>query len=296
MKLGFLMALLLIVLLAVRTPGVAQVADSEIRFKSASVKPAGPFVLGTDDRVRGGPGTDDPGRFIFPRATLTNLLIRAYNVPADQISGPAWFNNGAAYAYSIAATLPAGTTKDQFRLMLQNLLAERFHLRLHHETQTRPRYALEVASGGPNLKEWAPVTNAAPFKMSYTMPISGGTAPIRMTFRASMGFFCQRLGYLINQSNGTPDGPQPRVVDETGLAGTYEFTLEFVGTTLPPGGMLIVPPADAARAPTASDKVEGLPDIFGAVEKQLGLKLVRIKDVSLDVLVVDNADKVPTKH
>jgi uncharacterized protein (TIGR03435 family) len=184
MRLGFVIALFLIVLLTVRNPGVAQVADSKITFEAASVKPAGPYLPGTKYSVRGGPGTDDPGRFIFPRATLSNLLMRAYNVPADQISVPAWFNNGAAYAYSIAATLPAGTTKDQFRMMLQNLLAERFHLRLHHETRTRPRYALEVASGEPKLKEWTPVTNAAPFKMSYTMPISGGTAPIRMTFRS----------------------------------------------------------------------------------------------------------------
>jgi uncharacterized protein (TIGR03435 family) len=110
-----------------------------------------------------------------------------------------------------------------------------------------------------------------------------------------MDFFCQKLGYLINQSNGTPGGPQPRVVDETGLAGTYEFTLAFVGTTLPPGNAPNMPRADLARTATASDPGQGLPDIFGAVEK-LGLKLVRIKDVSLDVLVVDNADKVPTKH
>jgi uncharacterized protein (TIGR03435 family) len=70
-----------------------------------------------------------------------------------------------------------------------------------------------------------------------------------------------------------------------GLAGTYDFTLEFVGTTLPPENAPNMPRADAARARTASDPGEGLPDIFVAVEKQLGLKLERIKDMSLDVLV-----------
>ncbi|MGD0498300.1 MAG: TIGR03435 family protein [Bryobacteraceae bacterium] len=283
-------------------------------FEVASVKPAGPFVPGAADNMRGGPGTGDPGRVTFPRVPLTLLLMRAYDVWADQILGPEWFT-GAEYMYTITATMPPDTTNEQFRLMLQNLLAERFHLRLHHETQTRPGYELVVASGGPKLKEWTPATDAAPGQpglvangfprlasntgrgMSMTMSRSGGMAPVRMTFRESMAGFCRALGAQINRSNGTPlSDPQPRVVDKTGLTGIYEFTLEFAGTTLLPGMMPPAPPADDAGVPAANDPAEGAPNIFTAVEKQLGLKLQKVKDVPVDVLVIDNADKVPTEN
>src|ERR1019366_4082456 len=144
----------------------AQAADSNVAFEAASVKPAGPFVPGEMGGIRGGPGTDDPGRITAPRATLSDLLARAYDVWLDQISGPAWLNDRSAYGYRIDATLPPNATTEQFRLMLQNLLAERFHLRLHHETKTRPGYELVVASGGPKLKERVPVTSAASGKPS----------------------------------------------------------------------------------------------------------------------------------
>ena len=155
MKLGAIVVLFLTAILA------AQAADSKLTFEAASVKPAGPFVPGEMGGMRGGPGTGNPGRITIARATLTNLLTRAYDVWFDQVSGPAWLNDGSAYAYRIDATLPPNTTMEQFRLMLQNLLAERFHLRLHHETKLRPGYELVVASGGPKLKEWNPATSAA---------------------------------------------------------------------------------------------------------------------------------------
>jgi uncharacterized protein (TIGR03435 family) len=138
------------------------------------------------------------------------LLARAYDVWLDQISGPAWLNDRSAYAYRIDATLAPNTTMEQFRLMLQNLLAERFHLRLHHETKTRPGYELMVASGGPKLQEWVPAANAAAGKpgvdgneferlppgasVGFIIPKSGGAVPIRMAHRETMAMFCGGLG------------------------------------------------------------------------------------------------------
>lgn len=314
MKLGFLIALFLSALLAAWTPGFAQTADSNITFEVASVKPAGPFIPGPGNGARGGCRTDDPGRFTCSRATLTDLLTQAYDVWADQVSGPAWIGDRGTYAYAINATMPPGTTKDQVRLMVRNLLSERFHLSLHHETQARPGYELVVASGGPKLKEWTPVTDSAPVKAGVDangfpklpfsagqgvvlhIDLSGRPAPVQMSFRESMAAFCRGLGNDINQSNGTPGGPQPRVLDKTGLTGIYEFTLEYAGTMRLPGMMLSAPPADDAAAPIASDPGEGAPNIFTAVEKQLGLRLVKVKGVPVDGLIIDNADKVPTEN
>jgi uncharacterized protein (TIGR03435 family) len=286
-----------------------EAADSNVTFEAASVKPAGPFVPGEMGGMRGGPGTGDPGRITSARATLSDLLARAYDVWLDQISGPAWLNDRSAYAYRIDATLAPNTTMEQFRLMLQNLLAERFHLRLHHETKTRPGYELVVASGGPKLKEWDPAASAAPGKpgvdgngfptlppgapVRYIMRMGGGVAPIRTTRRETMAMFCRGLGGDISMSNGTPTGPQARVVDKTGLTGTYEFTLEFAGSM----GMMPSAPAEGEPGmPLASDPTGGAPDIFTAVEKQLGLKLVKVKDIPVDILIVENADKVPTAN
>jgi uncharacterized protein (TIGR03435 family) len=109
--------------------------------------------------------------------------------------------------------------------------------------------------------------------------------------------FCRGLGADINMSNGTPIGsPQARVVDKTGLTGTYEFTLEFAGSMASPELAPSAPAEGGPGMPLADDPTGGAPDIFTAVEKQLGLKLVKVKDIPVDMLMVENADKVPTEN
>lgn len=294
----------LAIMVALLTPclALAQAGDSSLAFEAASVKPAGPAVSGeVSGGMHGGPGTSDPGRITIHRGTLSELLARAYDVQRDQISGPAWIEDREAYAYRIDATMPPDTTKERFQLMFQNLLAERFHVRLHHETKTRPGYELMVANGGPKLKEWDPATSVATGKptvdgngflklppgsgVGFVMPHGGGVGPIRMSYRQTMAQFCRGLGADINMANGVPiSGVQARVIDKTGLTATYEFTLEFAGSL---GSHEGEPGASVASDPA------GAPDIFTAVEKQLGLKLVKLPDLSVDMLIVDSADKVP---
>ncbi len=284
------------------------------QFEVASVKPAGPFVPGSGGGMRGGPGTGDPGRVTFSRATLSDLISQAYDVWSDQVTGPDWLNDRMSNVYTVTATMPPGTTKDEFRLMLRNLLEERFHLALHHETQARQGYELVVGPGGPKLKPWTPPTEATPSPaqpdsrgiprpagqgttISFRMSTSGAPSPIRMSLRETMDGFCRGLGSNINVSMGLPLGsPQPRVVNKTGLPGIYEFTLEFAGSILMPGSL--PPPVTAGQpeAPTAADPTEGAPNLFTAVEKQLGLKLQKVKEVPVDVLVIDRAEKVPTEN
>ncbi len=299
MKLAAIVALL--------TPclGLAQAGDSKVAFEAASVKPAGPAAGNeVSGAMRGGPGTSDPGRITVRRGTLSELLARAYDVQRDQISGPAWIEDRETYVYRVDATLPPNTSKEQFLLMFQKLLAERFRVRLHRETNTRPGYELTVANGGPKLKEWTPGTSAATGKpvvdekgflklgpgatVGFVMPKGGGVAPLRMSYRETMAEFCRSLGPDINMANSTPiGGVQPRIIDKTGLTGTYEFTLEFAGSFRPLDGEPGVSPA--------SDPA-GAPDIFTALEKQLSLKLTKLKDVTVDTLIVDSADKVPAEN
>lgn len=277
-------------------------AQTNLAFEAASVKPAGPPVSNeVNGAMHGGPGTTDPGRITVYRGTLSDLLVRAYGVQRDQISGPAWIDDRETYVYRIDATMAPNTTREQFQLMFQNLLAERFHLRLHHETKTRQGYELVVASGGPKLTEWTPDTTVPTATgkpgvdergflklsgnsgMGFVMPSGGRYGAVRFTYRQTMAEFCRGLGSEINMSTGVPvKAVQPRVADKTGLTATYEFTLEFAGSF-----------AGMQSAPAATDPA-GAPDIFTAVEKQLGLKLVKVPDLAVDTLIVDSAGKVPT--
>src|SRR5579872_4136200 len=105
-------------------------------FDAASVKPAEPPKPDAHGRIlmsgpSGGPGTKDPGRIRYPFMSLKNLLMNAFDVKGFQIVGPAWLD---MERFDITATMPPQTTKEQFRVMLQNLLAERFKMQFHRET------------------------------------------------------------------------------------------------------------------------------------------------------------------
>jgi uncharacterized protein (TIGR03435 family) len=261
-------------------------------FEVASVKPGGPITPG--QRLKhGGPGTSEPGRVTFTNAPLSYLLSQAYDVWQDQVSGPSWLSGFDGHRYTIVATMPPSTTSEQFQAMLQNLLAERFQLRVHREHQTRPGYELVVAEGGPKLQEWKPGTGPSKFHPRFDAanpkglmlmsPMEGGRGTLRIFTRDTMEAFCRMVGVHINMSNGLPfNGPQARVVDRTGLTATYEFALEFSGVFSP------APGADGV----ASDPG---PTIFHAIEK-LGLKLRKVKEVPVEVIVVDHAEKVPIEN
>src|SRR6185436_8412132 len=124
----------------------AAVAVTGQTFDAASVKAGSPeFVPGVSVSMRGGPGTSDPGRITYSWMNLKFLLTRAWDVRTDQITGPAWLSDpGNRDTYTITATMPPDTTKEQFQRMLQSLLIERFRIKLHHETRDFPGYELTV--------------------------------------------------------------------------------------------------------------------------------------------------------
>ncbi len=264
-------------------------------FEVASVKPAGPIVMGQKFKS-GGPGTAEPGRVTFTHVPLSFLLSEAHDVWQDQVVGPAWISE-RPHNFTIVATMPPSTTVEEYRAMLRNLLAERFGVRTHREQHMRPGYELVVADGGPKLEEWKPgapgrpgfshMNRTSPKALSFAVPMAGGVGPVHVRVRDTMAGFSRSLGMLVNASNGTgPTGPQARIVDKTGLTGIYEFDLEFTGLVFSPQASDA--PADAASEPG--------PTVFYAIEKQLGLRLRKVKEVPVDVVVVDHAEKVPTEN
>ena len=243
---------------------MAQPSPEKLTFEVASVKPAtppsNPGMLMI--RMRGGPGTPDPGQISYSNVTQRLLLAKAYGVQDYQISGPAWLDSER---YEVVAKVPKGTTEEQFKVMLQNLLAERFQLTLHHETRKLPLYALVVAKSGPKLKEAAPLdpnadatakegANAAggaapppppgpPPDAGFGPPAGGGmgrppmslprmppgmprggVAMMMMPGRARLIGNAASISKLADALARQLGSP---VSDETGLKGDYDFTLEF---------------------------------------------------------------------
>ncbi len=293
-----------------------QTVDKSLTFDVASVKPAD--LPQPDGRGRimmsgptGGPGTKDPGRIHYPYMTLRNLLTTAFDVKNFQISGPAFLDSER---FEVNATMPPDTTRDQFRVMLRNLLAERFKMTSHRETKELPMYALAVAKGGPKMKEAPPVPASAddaeaPAPPSQPkigadgfpiipLPARGGLFMITMPGRSrlmgekqTMQDLCLRLTNLLSRP----------VTDSTGLSARYDFVLTFSGEGMSapagaPAGGAMVPVAP----PPAADNVfrpggEAPPDLFTAVQAQLGLKL-EAKKGPVEIVVIDHIEKTVVEN
>jgi uncharacterized protein (TIGR03435 family) len=278
-------------------------------FDVASVKPSpapdpnGRVFFGPP---RGGPGSHDPGRITWTNAALRNILMTAYDVQVFQINAPDWLSTAR---YDIAANVPAGATKEQVNVMWQNLLKERFGLVLHHESKEFQAEALTVAKGGPKLKPteldpgaepFTPVLDGPPKIGKNGLPEMNGTGLIVTISPSTSGTIARMVGRGLT----LPDiaaklGQQLRhpVVDNTGLTGRYDFTLEYAldlsgnpPAVLPPGAA-----GPAVSAGTQDSASEPGSNVNSALEKQLGLKLTGSRE-KLDVIVVDHAERTPTEN
>jgi uncharacterized protein (TIGR03435 family) len=265
-----------------------QTAEGNLTFDVASVKLSTGAPLGNPG-TDGGPGTRYPERYATGIATLRGLLWKAYGLvdSQEQISGPGWIDTEK---YAIDARVPAGATIEQFQRMLQNLLAERFKLVIHHETKVLPVYDLVVGKNGPKFKESAAAADATGPPAAGVdrdgFPVLPGGRPGLLSNYA-LGPSGQVSHWRAQQQPisafarmlGLPTNAGRVVVDKTGLTGKYDFTLYY--DVQVPGA------AGVADNPTLT--------IFDAVEQQLGLKLVDGK-APFDKIVVDRAEKVPSDN
>ena len=289
----------------------------KLSFDAAAIKPFTPptggrgMVMGRGGR--GGPGSTDPGRIHYPASTLKNLLTIAYDVKDFQISGPGFLDTER---FDIQATMPPETTKEQFRIMLQNLLAERFKLTLHRETKELPMYSLVVGKNGPKLKESAEISAEEEARDPTPPPLPAGRLkigpdgfpdlPLPSGGRGGMFMMMTPIGgrlmaqrqtmqQLADRLSSTLSKP---VTDATELPAKYDFTLTYSMEGLNNNMMMLGPPpggGDGGRGPREGPDVEPPQNIFAAIQSQLGLKL-ESKKGNVDLLVVDHAEKAPTEN
>ncbi len=299
----------------------AQTIDKSLTFDVASVRAAAPP---TNDgrgtimfaRSSGGPGTNDPGRIHYPNMSLRNLLMSAYDVKRYQIVGPDWLDTAR---FDITATMPPDTTKEQFRVMLQNLIAERFKATIHHETKDLPMYSLVIAKSGLKMKESAEVPAPKdggdsappppPLPMQPKMGPDGFPLLPQLAGRAGIfGIMMNGRARMIAQQQTTQDLAtrltdqlSRPVTDATGLKAKYDFTLTYapeqMNGPMGPGPILAgaAPPAGGAAPSASLNEPEPLLDLFGAVQAQLGLKL-EPKKGPVELIVIDHIEKTPTEN
>jgi len=208
-------------------------------------------------------GTVVQGEVRLTDATLLECLRFAYGITNNfQIVAPDWMHS-TEYRFNVIAKAPAATALPELRLMLQNLIAERFQMKLHHEQRPLEYLALSVSKNGLKMPAARAGSDAS----------DNAQVPGRISSNSmSMTQFTALLAEFLRQP----------VLDSTGLSGWFDIKLHW---TPPP-----TPPDASGPAPAAAASA-----IFAAVEDQLGLVLQPMKG-PLDVIVVDQAEKRPIDH
>jgi uncharacterized protein (TIGR03435 family) len=197
-------------------------------------------------------------RVTIEKINVCGLIRLAYDVEDFRVSGvpKALLQPDRSNYFDVEARAAAGPlTQEQAREMLKAMLAERFQVKLHHEMKEVPVYALTVGrKGGAKLNTQA--ICETPPKFDPDHPVIGITSckPAR-----SMTQFAADLTAQLDRP----------VVDQTGLTGLYAYRVTW----------------DLENARLKPD-----PDIFTAVQEQLGLKLEPQK-AEFDSLVVDRAER-----
>lgn len=260
---------------AMAAPELRAQAQTEkpLSFEVASVKPSGgdqPAVNGWMHSTGAAPVIQGKHDIItYTRVTLKGLLMRAYNMRVgEEIAGPSWL--GDKY-FDIVAKMPKDATAEQVPAMLQTLLAERFGVKVHWETQEEAGYALVVGKNGLKLTRSASSNDVetgrgASFQMS--------ASDVHLSYKKyTLDEFASAL---------TGDLAKP-VVNRAGVDGTFDISLDCATASVPA----------FSRMATSSDLPEA-PSIFTAI-RGLGLDLVPQK-VPTRKLVVDSANPVPTEN
>jgi len=269
------------------------------QFEVASIKPFDPNLPGQTAGLH-----FDGAQVRGLGLSLRDYLATAYRFKATLISGPDWT---LTERFNISATLPEGGSRAQVPEMMQALLADRFHVKLHKDKKELPIFALVIAKGGLKMKELPSDPDADPAKDEPTGLANVGTiagvgngASITYARGASVTIADNRIQvrklplWVVCRTLERYSDRQ--IVDMTGLTGSYSFTLNVApedyqamnlrsavvrGFTLPPDARKFL---DSTTPFALSDALQ-----------QVGLKL-EARKAPLDVIVIDDALKTPTAN
>ena len=252
----------------------------------------------TPGEARGAGASQSPDRLTTVCLSLGNLVQQAYVTFADgqhlsmvrranvKIEGISGRDGSEKYVIEAKAQGSPGQVM-MHGPMLQALLEDRFHLKVHEESREGPVYILSVAKGGPKLQPFrgsCTPADATDIKPSSEVPNSCPQGPSAEQYKGSNATWDYPMNtdnfafFLTQQLMRDPDSLGVPVVNQTGLVGIYQIHLEYLAPWMQPGGRGYVTTTDPP-----------FPSIFTAVQK-LGLKLEAGKGPT-QVIVVDHAER-----
>lgn len=190
---------------------------------------------------------------------LIFCLQKAFDVENYQISGPSWIRS-TKYDISAAGHFDPAD-REAWRMMLRNLLSERFKLVVHQEQKNFKTYELQIAKGGTKIHQ----TSQAP-----QGGVSGRSG--QLVFRAVP---MSRLAEILSRELGRP------VIDQTNLPGTYSFELHYSENR--DSGV------PGSQNETGSTNLNSAPSLITALKEQLGLE-IRAHKAPITVFVIDRIE------
>ena len=243
-------------------PPKPMAADADPDFEVATIKPNNSGAASMQQLTINGRD------FTVRNGSLGDLIAFAYNVQMKQIvGGTDWLDKDR---YDIAAkTEPEGIPNiDQLRTMVRKLLAERFQLKFHHDKREMLAYVLTAEKSN----------KLSPSQSQISLP--------------GFGFHPTKNGFGLTVRNTTMDGlagflqsallDRP-VVNQTGIEGRYDLDISFTPDDSQFNGR---PP----KIPTLADGVDPAPDLYLALQQQVGLKLSSEK-TAVDTIAIDHVEK-----
>lgn len=228
--------------------------DADPSFEVAVIKPADPNDRNQGFHLNG-------HRISVENNSLTSIVCFAYSIQKTQIvNAPKWFDD---QPWDIDGVPDAEGKPDwpQYRRMLQKLLSARFGLALHTDKHELSVYSVTVGKGGPKLEK----SKSDPDALSNSSGQGMGSGQYMKFTNLSMSDFAKTMELMVDRP----------VIDQTNLAGRYDFTLLWTPDTL------------RATEPNAP------PALFTAVQEQLGLKLEATR-APAEVFVIDHAERPST--
>ena len=233
-----------------------QVPQPPLTFAVATIKPSAPDAR-TMTQIRG-------NRFVTEGTTFLDLFKYAYNVhPQQLVGGPGWLRTEKFDVVADPET-DKRPGSDQMKALVQQLLVNRFHVRMHHEQKLLPVYALLKMTDTSKLTKSTADPNGIPVVgFDSSGELEAGNATM-----ANFATFLQRF---------VLDRP---AVDQTGVPGHFDLVLRWTPDSLSAGSKT----DDLAANTTA------VPDLFTAIKEQLGLKLQPSK-ANTDVFVIDRVEQ-----
>jgi len=272
-------------------------AGGKMAFEVDSVKPsAGAFAPSNFplDPSAGYVATNGRLSAQSPLSGYIQFAYKLWGYEVDLSHLPKWVYSDRYTIEARAAT--SNPTKDQMRLMMQSLLADRFQFTAHFEVREIPVLELRLAKAGkpgPKLVSHAdgpscdqPIASFGadplgfPFNC-HTVSAYDGKPGTMLVVIGSRDVTMDALAGTFSGDFAGPLGFDRPVIDKTGLTGSFDFTLEWARERR-------ASLASGSPAPAPSDPVG--PTVLQALNDQLGLKLIPTK-TSLPILVIDRAER-----